>query len=219
MKWANALAANAVGVTTGETNGERILRAAAAPALDAVIIGIVEGDDVSRLNGPVLDPDEWRIIHRGRDVARDGVLLALRRDRARLLDDPVWTLTAPEQYRGHPPSGTVDRYALTAPVLLDGGTRSERVRRVTVLHFVPPRSPDVYWTRQATAVRQINPDLLLIDGNASAARLRQAFPMRKVRVPSGDVMGAVGAHGMPMSATARRVRLSGSDHVNAMVKV
>jgi hypothetical protein len=214
---ADAVAVNCVGVTTGEPNGERILQAAPLLSPHVILIGAVEADDVSRLNGPVL-PMGWKVAHRGRDEDKDGTLFAARRDRVEV-ERIAWFLSTPSRLPGLPPSGTDDRWGIRADCVIDGGTPFERERRVVVVHLVPPRSPDGYWQHQAGQIRRQAADLVIADFNAHKGQLRREFPTRKIRPVRGDVMGFTAGHDVPVGRFVRRRAIRGSDHWAGLLAV
>jgi hypothetical protein len=214
----HAVSANAVGVTTGERNGERILRESVALTPNVALVGMTEADDVSLIDGAHLPPD-WRVIHRGADMAKDGVLLAYDETRVKVFGEPQWNLGAPKDLPGVAPARMQDRWFLTVWLMLDYGTPKKRRRKVTVGHFPPPDAPSIYWHRMAANARQINPDLLFADFNAHRARLAAAFPRRVIRVPRRDVVGVIAGTRHQIGLRARSVVIPGSDHFGTLVAV
>jgi hypothetical protein len=201
--------ANAVGVTTGERNGERVARAAAAiPGVDVIVV--VEADDIeARDDTPVLSRDRWRVFHRGGHPDKDGTLLAFRRSTVEVVGDPSWTLCTPD-HLGDRRFDINPRWALTVPVRFYG---IGSTRTVTGVHFPPPRAKPLL-PLAYQAMRDLNPDVFAGDLNLTRATVQTHFPTRDVR--GREVMHAVAKKHMHLGR-ARAVELAGSDHPGVLV--
>lgn len=206
---ARLVVGNAVGVTTGERNGERVLREAVEADPFVVMVALVEADDVSRLDGPVLPP-EWRVLHRGQHEDRDGCLLAY--DRRRVMQESVhWSLGVTNDLPGLPRGAFRPRWLLTARLVIDHRTPDERRRKVLVGHLPLRSNGKAYRDEMFQRIRWAQADINAADWNSSVEELRQRFPSHDIRVPKGDVMGVVATRAAHVSRS-RRVNLPGSDH-------
>lgn len=222
MRHLDLVVANAVGVTRGEPNAERLLHHCATLTPEVGIVGMVESDDVAQrdgLVGPDL-PESWQVWHRGPSRSQDGVLLAYDRDRVALEDGrpPRWHLGTRSALPGLPRGEFVDRWWLVADLVLDYDTPLERFRRVVVGHLPTRTNHPAYWDAMARQMRTLNPDHALADWNRGRVALAQAFPKRQVVCPPEDVMGVVSRR----HAKARRPRTTRtplSDHLVLCVSV
>ena len=202
--------ANAVGVTTGEKNGERVLKAAAAlPSVD--IIAVSEADDIDTNDDtPVLPRAEWVVFHKRHDDDKDGTLLAFRRKTVTIAGLPSWTLSTPD-HLGDQQFDINPRWALTVPVRFGQGDAP--VRTVTGVHFPPPRDSGLMDTA-FLAMHKLDPDLFAGDLNLHYADVAQHFPNRDVR--GVELLHAVAKRHMRLGG-AKRVELAGSDHPGVLV--
>lgn len=206
------VAANAVGVTTGERNGERVARAALAHA--PTFLGIVEADDISPWRGGhPFDLRRYGVIHKAPGSPFDGCLLAYDRDRAQLMGAPRWVLGV-MPFIDSRRVAMEARYILAATFRLDAGTPWQRRRTVGVLHIPPPRF-ELLQRPMANKVGRMRLDWWMGDLNAHPDQVHGWWPQASVRRQQVLYVCGKGA-GAQLSA-ATRLDLAGSDHPGALV--
>lgn len=213
------VAFNAVEVTTGPKNARRVIRAAArhsptrrcqgcqklSHGAPSILLGSETGDVTQHDDDPDLDPEIWRVIHRGADVEKDGSLIALRREVIRALAKPRWTKLCDGVRPRGDDKGMNARWCPHLPIKIIGtGLELD----IGAGHWAPDRYPD----RQADcaeAMRELELDLAGGDFNRPRPAVQRALRPQQVRTV--EVMSIVGRPGLRLGP-ARAIRLPGSDH-------
>jgi hypothetical protein len=198
---------NAVGVTMGERRGEAILRAALR--LDPDVVVINEADDIAMWSGGSVPPwaSDYRIVHKAKDLHKDGTLVAVRRDHD--IGEPEWNLCTPD-HLGDTHFDINPRWSVTVPIRFYGVGRWVRA---TGVHFPPARSaalrPVAY-----QAMRDLDDDFFAGDLNVTLPTIRKHFPGKDCR--GKQVLHVVANPSMGFG-TACAVDLAMSDHPGVLV--
>lgn len=193
---------NAVGVTMGESAGEKILSAALASDPDFAIV--VEADDIAARNGaPIRGAENYRLFHRPNHSDKDGTLIAVRRDHV-IVGEPLWTLCTPDRL-GRRKFDINPRWALTVNVRFDG---EGSPRKITGVHFPPPDTSALIPLAHK-AMHKLDDDLFAGDLNLSIEAIRREYPSMDCR--GQEVLHAVAKPSMHLGS-ARAVKLAMSDH-------
>jgi hypothetical protein len=204
--WADLVIGNAVGVTMGERRGEAILRAALR--LDPDVVVINEADDIAMRDSPLPRwAEDYRIVHKGKDIHKDGTLVAVRRDHD--IGEPEWNLCTPD-HLGDTHFDINPRWSLTVPIRFYG---VGGWKRITGVHFPPARSAALRPTAYK-AMRDLDDDMFAGDLNVTIGTIRRHFPTKDCR--GRQVLHAVADKSMRVGAS-RVVDLAMSDHPGVVV--
>lgn len=199
---------NAVGVETGEKNGERVMQQAAR--FGQVLLGC-EADNIDTRDRTNPVPG-YRVFHKAQDLSKDGAIVAYDGSCGiKQSGGAQWDMMSKGQ-----PGKMNSRYLLSVPIILPNGAHVQW----GAFHAAPSRYPLIR-AEGMRAVKHAHVDLFGGDLNLVGHSVRGRFQGRAVR--SAELLHVVAKkdkdQGYRLKASPRTVVLRGSDHPGLVVTV